>query len=220
MQKIVAGIVIVVVVAAGAWLYFSDSLPEASDPSEVVATVNGEDITRENLEALEAQVALEQGLDLGSLDKASLAEFRNQTLDTLVSSVLVRQVAISSGITADEAEIDAEIEGIKGRFEDESGYGKALTDLGMSEADLRESIASDIAAQKYMEQVISGEPLAVTENEINNLYEQQVAVLEDAPALEEVRDQIESFLLQQKQRQLLAEHIQELRAGADIEILM
>jgi len=223
-KTLLVAIIGIVIVAAGAWFFFSNGeapsqngMPEISD---TVARVNGEDIIRTELENSEAQIAAQQGIDLASLDTAGREQLQAQALDGLIANTLIQQAAANSGIIATEADIDAQIELIKGQFPDDAQFQEALSGQGLSEADLREQVKGEVAIQAYLEQTLDLAAITVTDEEVNALYEQESAVTEDVPPLEDVRGQIESFVIQQKQQELFAAHIQELRSNADIEILI
>lgn len=223
LKKLMIVVLVLLIIGLGAWLYFSNSQEEAdfrAFPS-VVARVNNEDITLTDLENFETQILLGQGI--GSVDDLSEADQENlraQALDMLVSNVLIWQATTDSGITATEDEIDAQLEMIKGQFQDEAQYQEALLQEGMSEAGLKSQLATELATQKYIEANLDMDSLAATEEEINALYEQESALTEDIPPLSEIRGQIESFIIQQKQGQMYNEYVQGLRNQADIEILI
>jgi len=222
-QKTILLIIIgILVVAAGAWLLFfgGEASPQNStqDPADVIARVNDQSITRAELDNLEAQIAQQQGIDKASLDASGREQLQAQTLDALISNALLLQATVA--VTVAESDIDAQVETIRGQFSDEAQFQEALSDQGLSEEDLREQVRGEIATQVYLEQVLDLESISVSEEEVATLYEQEAAVSEDVPPLEEVRGQIEAFVAQQKQQELLAAHIQELRADADIEIFI
>jgi len=224
-QKILlVGLVGLLVVAAGAWFFISNGGTPAqngsSELSDAVARVNGEEITRTELENSAALLAAQQGADVASLDAANRAQLQTQALDVLIANTLVQHAAASSGLTASEADIDTQIETIKSQFPDDAQFQEVLLGQGLSEADLREQVAGELAQQAYLEQTLDLASVMVTEEEVNALYQQEAAAVEDVPPLEEVREQIELFVIQQKQQELLAAHIQELRLAADIEILI
>ncbi|OPL11951.1 MAG: hypothetical protein AVO34_01655 [Firmicutes bacterium ML8_F2] len=224
-QKILLiAIVGFLVVAAGAWFLFSNggtsSQNNTQELSDTVVLVNDEEIARAELENLEAQIAAQQGVDVASLDAANREQFQAQALDTLIANALIKQAVANSGITATEADIDAQIETIKSQFPDNAQFQEALLEQKISEADLRSQVAEELAQQAYFEQTLDIALITVSDEEINALYEQEAAATEDIPPLEDVRDQIESFIFQQKQQELLAAHVQELRSAADIEILI
>ena len=223
-KTLLIAIIGIVIVAVGAWFLFSNGgapsqngTPELSD---TVARVNGEDITRTELENSEAQIAAQQGIDAASLDAAGREQLQAQALDGLIANTLIQQAAANSGITATEADVSAQIETIESQFPDEAQFQEALAGQGLSESDFREQVRGEVAMQAYFEQTLDIASITVTEEEVRALYEQEAMTTEDIPPLEDVRGQIESFVIQQKQQELLVAHVQELRSNADIEILI
>jgi len=212
------------VIAIGAWFFISNgetpSQNDTSELSDTVARVNGEEITRTELENSETQLATQQGIDIGSLDTATREQLQAQALDALIANALIQQVVASSGIVATEADVDAQINTIRGQFQDDAEFQEALSGQGLSEAGLREQVRGEMVTQTYLDQTLDLASVTVTDEEVNALYEQEAVVTEDVPPLEDVRGQIESFVIQQKQQELLAAHIQQLRSAADIEILI
>jgi parvulin-like peptidyl-prolyl isomerase len=212
------------VIAIGAWFFISNgetpSQNDTSELSDTVARVNGEEITRTELENSETQLATQQGIDIGSLDTATREQLQAQALDALIANALIQQVVASSGIVATEADVDAQINTIRGQFQDDAEFQEALSGQGPSEAGLREQVRGEMVTQTYLDQTLDLASVTVTDEEVNALYEQEAVVTEDVPPLEDVRGQIESFVIQQKQQELLAAHIQQLRSAADIEILI
>jgi peptidyl-prolyl cis-trans isomerase SurA len=223
LKKLMIAVLILLIIGLGAWLYFSNGEEgaEVGELPDVVARVNNEDITLTDLENFETQILLGQGISsTDDLDEADQENLRAQALDMLVSNVLIWQATTESGITATEDEIDAQLETIKGQFQDEDQYQEALLQEGMSETGLRSQLATELATQKYIEANLDMDSLTVSEEEINALYEQEASSAENVPPLSEIRGQIESFVIQQKQGQMYNEHVQELRNQADIEILI
>lgn len=224
-QKILIIVIVgIIAVAAGAWFYFSGGeMPgqeSSSESPDVVARVNGQDIGQAELEASEAQIAAGQGVEVSSLDAETRSQLREQALDNLISRALIQQKAKEMGIAAAEADIDAQIESIKAQFEDEAKYQATLNQEGLSEAELRSQIADEMVIRAYIEQALDLESVTATEEEVRAEYEQAAAANEGFPELSEVRGQIESSIIQQKQQQLITQHIQGLYAEADVEILI
>ena len=224
-QKILIIVIVgIIAVAAGAWFYFSGGeMPgqeSSSESPDVVARVNGQDIGQAELEASEAQIAAGQGVEVSSLDAETRSQLREQALDNLISRALIQQKAKEMGIAAAEADIDAQIESIKAQFEDEAKYQATLNQEGLSEAKLRSQIADEMVIRAYIEQALDLESVTATEEEVGAEYEQAAAANEGFPELSEVRGQIESSVIQQKQQQLITQHIQGLYAEADVEILI
>jgi len=223
-QKIVPIAVAVIAIAAlGALLYFSGGPAEEGQQAlpDVVARVNGEDIEKKDLEETEVQLAAGQGVaDLATLNEEQRGQLQTQALDILVSQELVRQAAEGAGITATDDDVESMLDTIKARFENDEQYQEELAKEGVTESELREQLESSFLTDAYLNQKIDAESVVVTEAEIQAQYEQAVAGQENAPPLAEIRDQIESLLLQQKRQAAVSEVVDLLRADAEIEILI
>lgn len=244
-QKIIIVLAAIAIIgaAAGGIFYFTrgsssqaNSLPDlvnvagsneaANTPSaptvlpEVVARVNGEEIKKADLESSEAQILAGQQVDPATLTDENRKQLRLQALDTLVSNALIRQATASSGLTASEEEVKAQLEKVKGQFEDEAKYQEALTAQGMSEQSLLSMITIDLGVQKYLQQTLNLESVTVSEEELKELYDKEAAVVKDMPALEEIHDQYKGFIIQQKQQQKIGEHVKELAGKGQIEVLI
>ncbi|MBE3589275.1 MAG: peptidylprolyl isomerase [Firmicutes bacterium] len=88
---------------------------------EVVATVNGEAITKDEL----YQRMLQQG---GA-----------QVLDRMITEKLIDQAAKKAGVTVSSADVDKEIARIRAQFGSDAEFQQALAMNGMTEDDLRSS---------------------------------------------------------------------------------
>jgi FKBP-type peptidyl-prolyl cis-trans isomerase (trigger factor) len=226
MQKksLVIAIVGVAVVAGATWFYLSDTeIPGwgiSLNNSEAAARVNGEDITMAELEEYEGQIAVSQGFDIASLGEDDRAALQEQALDTLISRLLVKQAAAEAGITAADADVDGQLESIKSQFESNAAYQEALSQEGLTESSLRSRIAADIVIQSYIEQTLDLDSIMATEEEIEAEYDLAASQNEGFPELSEVRDQIESSIIQEKQQQMITQHIQGLYSEAEVEVLI
>lgn len=198
----------------------ADQQPQVSTLPDVVARVNGEEIKGADLQNSEAQILAGQGVDPTTLTDEQRQQLRNQALDILISNALIRQAAAGANVQASEEAVNAQMEIIKGQFEDPAKYQEALTQQNMTEDDFRKLVASDVFIQTYIEQTLQLKAIDATDEEINAMYEQQKAASAEIPPLEEIRDQFKSFVIQQKQQQVLVAHIQELRSKANVEVLL
>jgi FKBP-type peptidyl-prolyl cis-trans isomerase (trigger factor) len=225
MTKIIIGIIVVLALIGGGWYAYSNNLIPSfrgsaqKDPNAVVARVNGVDITRASLSQSETQVAAAQGVDLASLDQESRAQLQTAALDNLIVQILVGQAIAQAEVSASDEEVATQIETIKGQFVDTAAYQAALVAQSMTEADLRAQLVGDLTRQKYFKEILSLDAVTATEEEIRALYD-QVAAVQDVPPLEETYDEVETAVIQQKQQALVNAHVAELRATADIEILI
>ena len=216
MKKTIISLVVIAAVIAGGW-YLLSSRKDGSSP---VALVNGEVISRSELDSVYSQVVEGQGLDSMLLTKEAQAEQRTQALDILISQVLLRQAVESSGITVSQEAVDTQINAVKAQFEDEAAYGAALVTEGLTEATFALQVKRDLTVETYLNEKLGLNAITATDAEIEEGYSQAIEGVEEAPALEEVRDQIREFVIGQKKQALIAQHVQELRTVAEIEVLI
>jgi peptidyl-prolyl cis-trans isomerase C len=126
--------------------------PAAATPAAnaVAATVNGQPI-------LEA--AVQRGLK--RVPPSRHAEARPEILNYLIENALIDQYLLQMRIAIDPKEIDKKIELMKAEIKKEAEaqkdqkekltYEQVLKDMGLTEAELREHIASDLRWNKYAE---------------------------------------------------------------------
>lgn len=228
MKNALIGLAAVVILGAGAWYVASQQgfsigdrtvAENNADQGSVVARVNGEEISRDDVTKFQEQFASSQGIDLASLDAEIRAQFESQAVEALVSQELLKQAVARSGVTVSNEQVDAELQTVRSQFPDEATYESTLASEGMTEAQLREQIHTGLAAQEYLEQELNLSAITVTDEEVSALYE-NLAAGGEAPSLEEVRPQVEAMLLQQKQQEKIVAHIAELRSQADVQIFI
>jgi FKBP-type peptidyl-prolyl cis-trans isomerase (trigger factor) len=222
MQKTFIAVAVGAVVVAGGWYLFSNGgfIANNNNAGEVVARVNNEDVHLNELDAIELQMTSSQGVDIASLDESVRAELRSSAIDALINRTLLQQLITQADITTPAEDVDAEFALIMSQFPDESAFDAALAAEGLTEEELRTQIDIEFTTQAYLSQALDFDSLSATDEEILTTYAELTGGAEDAPALEEIRDQIETIVLQQKQQELVTALLEQLRADADIEILI
>lgn len=181
----------------------------------VVATVNGEEITGAELSERVEQTRSSQ-LGGQSLSSDQEGQLREQTLETLINETLIQQAAEEAGITVSDEEINQSLEQVKGQFENEQQFQQQLENNDVTESDLRNRIQRQLLIQKYVQQNTDMDSINVTDEEVQQMYDQLSQQQDNVPALEEIRSQVESQVRQQKSSQLLQELVQQLRDEADV----
>lgn len=227
-QKIISIIIIAIVIIAGVWYLMSLNTPTQNEPAgneevttgAAVATVNGEEISRTEFETFKSQVIMQQGLDTESLEAEIENQLETQIVDELISQALLQQAVESSEAVPAQEDIDAQIEATVIQLGGEEAFNEVLVAEGISEEELRAQISTELAVQAYLEQELDLSSITATDEEVEAAYAQASAQDENVPALEEIRPQIEQSIIQQKQQPLLAQLIDQLRAEADVEILL
>lgn len=228
-------VVLVALLAGGVWWLSNSSEPtattdtassnsfSAADYPEVVATVNGEEITAvrfvEGLAQAEQSVSQQGG---NPQDAATQAQMETQTITALVNTELMRQAAQSSGVETEAGAVEAEIASIEGQFEDADTFASELEAAGLTMEELRSDIAEQLLIDAYVRQASEWGEVAVSDAEVQEYYDSVVANNPDTevPPFAEVADAVEQQLLSSKQQEATDAIIERLRAEADIEVLI
>ena len=207
----------VAIIIAGGVLYFSPG------EGEEALIVNGETFSQEDLDRTVDQVTQElqmYGLDLGE------EELRQEAIDRLIQEALLAQYADERGLDVTQEEIDDEFNELMMMYgiQSEEEFLSQLEAEGIEGRDqVDDLLGLEVQINKLIE--LYSEEVEVTDEEVNDAYDQLVAQMEgvdedEIPALDEVRGEIENDLIQQKVTPLLLDRIEELREEAEIEILV
>lgn len=191
----------------------------SDDYPEVVATVNGTEVVKEEFVISYAQVeqaALAQGADITAPDVK--AQIEEQALEVLINTVALAQLSEEAGIAADEAAVQAEFDAIAAQYESAEALEAALAENNLTAEMVQEDIAQRIQIDTYLQTVIDFESLAVTEEEVVAFYDSLASQGSGLPPVEEVSDAISQQLLQQKQQEAIGVYLDTVREEAEIEI--
>lgn len=199
----------------------SNNEPEVNESGEsaiqlggdTVATVNGQDIPMENLEMQLQQYEMmfaEQGINFEEEENIELLEqIKDGIVDELIQMELLVQKADELNFEADEDEVQAELDQIREQFDD---FEDALTAQGYTEEMLEDEIRDSFKLNQLLsEDHIQTLDIEVTDEEIEEAYEQQAVDNPEMGDLDSVRDAIETQLIQSK-------YLDQLYEEADIEI--
>lgn len=219
--KMIAGVVVLILIAVGGYMYFSKMKegpkPEVVVTAEPVATVNGVNITKE---AFDAQLATSitalkaQGVDLSA--STTEAQVRTQVLNDLINTELVNQGIVAAKITATPQEVETQFQTLVTQLGGTAKLQEELTKAGLTEAKLKENIAKQLTVQKYLAANIDATSATVTDAEIKKYYDDNTKGKKDVPALKDVKEQIRQTLLQPKQQVLINAFLQVLRGKATV----
>lgn len=218
-------VVLVVLIALGAW--FGRGLIGTSN----AAMVNDEVITRAEYDARVEQIAKQYELQLqmgggdGSIeDPETQALIRGVAMDEIVNERLFLQAARAAGIETSDAEVEEELRLQKESYPDEASYKADLAAAGVTEAELKRNIRNQLTIIAYARSVIPEEDYVVTDAEMQEVYNQNFANVEgaefEAPTFEEFSSTNREQFELQKLGMAVGPLIEELRANADIEILV
>ncbi len=185
---IVIGVVLALSLAAGIGLGLGPQL--GRDP-EVVARVNGEAITKEELY------------------QAMVRAVGQQTLQRLITERLVAQEAARAGVSVADAELDARVAELQADFGGAEAFQQVLAAYGMTLADVRQELRLNLLVERLVGEV------SVSEEEVAAYYEANRDRYPDG--IEAAREAIEAELqrngFQTRAGQLMAK----LQAQAEIQ---
>lgn len=203
-------------------------MPEAdvSDIPEVVATVNGEDITKDEFTAIYEgqfqQATMQQQSTGQEVDQAAL---KTQVANQLVDNRLLLQGASEAGIEPTDADIDATLEEIA----QQNGLGSGdeviatLEQQGTSEEDVRKDASSQFKLTTFIEQ--EAEVTEPTDEELQTQYDQLVEQQKQAggdpaqiPPFEEAKEQLAQQTITQQQNEAATTIAAELREAGDVTV--
>lgn len=204
--------------------------PDLEDVPDVVAEINGEEITKEEFEQVYTgqfqQASMMQEM---SGEEVNEDELKQQIADGLVSERLLIQEAENRDISASEEDVDAMISEITeaNGMESEDDFFAAMEESGMSEDDIR----AELEKQVKVEALIAEEAgdIEPTDEELQEIYDEQIAAREEAqsegegeetepPAFEDVKPQIEEQVAREKEAEAAEGLAEELREDADVTV--
>ena len=185
----------------------ADNNSNSNISGTVVATVNGEEITSDEVSYIQ-QSYEQQGQQISEED----------ALEQLINQEILFQKAQQEGFNLTDEETEAEIEKLLGQqgmtLED---YKDQLEQQGISYEENLQKFKEQFIIEEYQNKALEGEDFNATEEEAEeyyNLYKQQNP--ENTPAYEEIKDQIIDYLQQQKRQEAINSLVQVLREDADI----
>ncbi len=195
-------------------------------PNPIVATVNGQQITRAQLnERVATALAQYEAYGL-EITGEILAEARDGAVDELVVEALLSQGAEESGIVVETADIDEFYADWVSEYESEAVFLDMLRENDYTVERLRTDIARHLLISQYEEKYIAEHvdpaSLVVTETEKRELYDSYADEIDDLPPYEEIAEDLEAELRDKKIYELgiIEDLVDELRTGAEIEITL
>lgn len=196
---------------------------------DVVATVNGEEITKDEFtqvyEIQFQQAAMQSQMSGQDPDQDQL---KKDVAESLVGTELLVQRAAELDLVATQEQIDEALAAAaESNQMGEDEFLKALEEQGTD----RESVDAQLKQQVEVEAVIEQEvgEIGASDEELQEAYEQQKAMQEQmteqsgesaaaVPEFEEVKEQLEEQVVQQKESEATQTLVEQLRSEGDVEI--
>jgi hypothetical protein len=201
--------------------YF-DSMKDLVMPEAAAVIVNGEKVPLALFTKNQEQLTLQasgQGLD--PADPTVSEQIKQQAIDLLINSALLRQAARAAGITVTDEQIDARYQTIVDSQGGEEALMARMAELNITKDGLMQDINDEILIQTHLSSAVDTSGLVVTDEEIEALYASVTSNPEvEVPPLEEVRAQIEQEIRFTKEQELISAYIETLKTEAAIEVVI
>jgi len=198
---------------------------------EIVARVNGEKITREELSerarvdhlfmTLRGAPIFANFLMETDRGQSVLNHYRGYVLDRIIEDTIIIQRAEEIGIDVSEAEIEKRLNGIIEATKDVGNREELLSDLQRDRRDLndlKKEIYRRIIREKLRRKVV--EEVEVSTEHIEEFYKENRKTFRDArdriQPLEEVRDLIRERLIGRKRSEVWRKWLKEIKKEADV----
>lgn len=212
MRKILMVLSVVLIIslaAVGCGKNDGGAKENGADQSNVVATVNGVDITWEQLNArvdrMEASTG-HQGANLTEEQQKRLREgLEKEALNQLITEQLIMQEAKKRGITVDEEKAQEHLDQIKSQFPSEEEFQKGLEQYKLTEQDLIDYFKYQLIEDALFKAVTKD--VTVTEQELKDYFEQNKDNL--------VQMKVRHILIKAREGQATEEEKQQARAKAE-----
>lgn len=227
------GFVLIAALAAGYWFTTQDNAPadgaaieiEEVEAGQVVAVVNGTELYGKDLNPQIALIGAQGGVtDPSVLSPEAYVALRSQALDAIVNTTLLAQAAETAGITVTDEEISAQFNVMVDNIGGIEAAEARLEQLGVTFDEFKGTLRNDLLLQGYLE-ANNDFDVTVTEEEVQATYDSLVSTANVAdpsqiPPFAEVQFQIQQQLQFQKQQQVIGSLLEELRANAEVELLL
>lgn len=141
----------------------------ATELPDPVAVVEGEKISRADLEKAFNSALGASGMNPDELDPAQKMAGYREILDQLIVDKLVARKA--SSVEIKDADLEKEISQVKGQFPNEDAFKAAMQKEGETETSFRENVKRMLQQRQWMEQKV-GDKAEVPAADVQKFYEQ------------------------------------------------
>lgn len=141
----------------------------ATELKDPVATVDGEPISKAQLDEAFNEALKAAGVPAGEIPEAQKMEGYRQILDRLIMDKLISKAA--DGVVVPQEEIDKQITEIKAQFPNEEAFSKQLADVGQTPEKFNENLKKMLQQEKWVMSKVE-DKTNVTEEEAKKFYDE------------------------------------------------
>lgn len=148
-------------------------------------------------------------------EEVDVERLRDATIDSIVDKELFMQLAKKDGIEIDENEVEDQLENFKKL--DRDGYDTLMEQFNYTEEAIASQLKLELARKEYIEKNIKVE---VSEEEVEQLYNEVKERTEEIPDFDSVREELRSTIEVQKSVEEVGKHVDEFKKEAEIQVLL
>ena len=141
---------------------------------EILATVNGQNITKQQLQELFNAALKASGAKIEDLNAQQQLGGYTQLLQDLIIDKLVAEAASTEKVS--DADVDAELAKIKGQFPDEKAFQEQISQAGMTPEKLKENIRTGLQQSRWMKSQVKTPE--VTDDQAKTFYDSNIQEFE------------------------------------------
>src|SRR5699024_5138301 len=182
---------------------------EKLDEGELVVTVNDDEVTGVTYNLVYTKLKL-HAVQTGQ--EISDEELKEMTIESLIDRQLLMQQAKEDGVVVTDDAATEELDRLKG--ENEEGFETLLEQYQITEKLFHQQLIFEMTMNEYLTDEIK---VTVTDEEVEEAYEEAKKDNEDLPELVEIRDTLKSQLESQRTNDELQERIDNLKEKSEIE---
>jgi peptidyl-prolyl cis-trans isomerase C len=141
---------------------------------EILATVNGQNITKQQLQELFNAALKASGAKIEDLNAQQQLGGYTQLLQDLIMDKLVAEAASTEKVS--DADVDAELAKIKGQFPDEKAFQEQISQAGMTPEKLKENIRTGLQQSRWMKSQVKTPE--ITDDQAKTFYDSNIQEFE------------------------------------------
>lgn len=130
-------------------------------------------------------------------------------LNQVVENELAQELADSLKIKISSKDINNEYQNIESNFKDKEQFKRMLTAQGYTKASLKKELEKSMRSIKARE--VIGSQVTVTDEEIGRYYEENKFYLFQGLPLEDVKERVKQYLIQEKANDLYQQELEKLK---------
>ena len=150
---------------------------------KTVASVNGQIVTQSDFDKELERVTARMSASGQPPDDAQMTQVKTEVLENLIVREVLFQESVKNGIAVETAAVDEQLATLKKRFPDEETYQKGLSDMGLTEPELKKEMQRGMAVQQLIEQEVVKKTV-ISDEEKQKFYDDNPKLFEQPEQLE------------------------------------